>query len=92
MVVTRRAPAPPVPTSRTNSAQVIPRVKGRPQSVHDTPSPLQNGAAKEGDAKDVAAKDEVCSSGVKSLFNLNLNVHRVTAITEESKGKMEEQS
>ncbi|EMD39165.1 hypothetical protein CERSUDRAFT_112841 [Gelatoporia subvermispora B] len=47
MVVTRRAPAPPIPTSRTNSSQPVPRAKGNaPQSgpyVPDVPSPLANG-------------------------------------------------
>ncbi|OCH96334.1 hypothetical protein OBBRIDRAFT_234001 [Obba rivulosa] len=47
MVVTRRGPVPPMPTSRTNSSQPIPRVKGKtPQTVPyvpDVPSPLANG-------------------------------------------------
>lgn len=48
MVVTRRAPAPPIPTSRTNSAQAIPRVKGKtPQAVPDVSSPLANGTSKD---------------------------------------------
>ncbi|KAF7796835.1 hypothetical protein EIP86_008019 [Pleurotus ostreatoroseus] len=47
MVVTRRAPAPPVPASRTNSAQPIPRVKGKaPHTVPDVPSPLANGSSR----------------------------------------------
>ncbi|KAJ3555490.1 hypothetical protein NM688_g2548 [Phlebia brevispora] len=47
MVVTRRAPAPPVPASRTNSAQPIPRVKGKaPHTVPDVPSPLANGTSR----------------------------------------------
>ncbi|KAI0339428.1 hypothetical protein BDW22DRAFT_1361464 [Trametopsis cervina] len=44
MVVTRRAPAP-VPTSRTNSAQPIPRVKGKaPQDAPEVSSPLASDA------------------------------------------------
>ncbi|PSR82591.1 hypothetical protein PHLCEN_2v6024 [Hermanssonia centrifuga] len=47
MVVTRRAPAPPVPTSRTNSSQPVPRIKSKtPQTVPDVPSPLANGASR----------------------------------------------
>lgn len=47
MVVTRRAPVPPVPTSRTNSSLPIPRVKGK-HTVPDVPSPLANGASRSG--------------------------------------------
>ncbi|OBZ74226.1 hypothetical protein A0H81_05953 [Grifola frondosa] len=51
MVVTRRAPAPPTPTTRTNSAQPIPRAtKKAPQSIPNIPgvsSPLSNGKSRE---------------------------------------------
>ncbi|OSX64147.1 hypothetical protein POSPLADRAFT_1054760 [Postia placenta MAD-698-R-SB12] len=50
MVVTRRAPVPPAPTSRTHSTQPIPRVKGTAYSnVIEPPDGLAtpgNGAAK----------------------------------------------
>lgn len=48
MVVTRRAPAAPVPTSRTNSSQGVPRVKPRVPSgaTPEVSSPLANGASK----------------------------------------------
>ncbi|KIP02740.1 hypothetical protein PHLGIDRAFT_32086 [Phlebiopsis gigantea 11061_1 CR5-6] len=44
MVVTRRAPVAPAPTSRTNSAQPIPRVKGKVPSgvTSGVSSPLAN--------------------------------------------------
>ncbi|KAI0653160.1 hypothetical protein C8Q70DRAFT_1038131 [Cubamyces menziesii] len=51
MVVTRRTPAPPAPTSRTHSAQPIPRPAKKAHqdshSVPDKPSPLSNGSAPE---------------------------------------------
>ena len=63
MVVTRRAPAPPVPTTRSNSAQPIPRVKGKaPHTVPDVPSPLSNGASRAGpnvEGSDTDPKNDV---------------------------------
>ncbi|EKM50511.1 uncharacterized protein PHACADRAFT_263840 [Phanerochaete carnosa HHB-10118-sp] len=58
MVVTRRAPPAPVPTSRTNSAQPIPRVKARvpPTSAPDASSPLANGGS-EADTDDLPASN-----------------------------------
>ena len=49
MVVTRRPPVPPVPTSRTNSAQPIPRVKGKVplSTTPDVSSPLSNGTTQD---------------------------------------------
>ncbi|KAH9943820.1 hypothetical protein B0H21DRAFT_747720 [Amylocystis lapponica] len=45
MVVTRRAPAPPVPTSRTNSSQPVPRSTARPPfgAIPEASSLLSNG-------------------------------------------------
>ncbi|GJE91262.1 hypothetical protein PsYK624_074110 [Phanerochaete sordida] len=56
MVVTRRAPPAPVPTSRTNSAQPLPRVKAKVPSTTapDVPSPLANGDSRS-DADDLNA-------------------------------------
>lgn len=61
MVVTRRAPAP-VPASRTNSAQPIPKVKGnaRLQTTPDASSPLANGTGGEGLSKSEDSLEEVC--------------------------------
>lgn len=69
MVVTRRAPAP-VPTSRTNSSQPIPRVRSKgPQdpTQPSAPSPLSNGVttdelnSKPADGQS-KSDPEVCSS------------------------------
>lgn len=91
MVVTRRAPAPPVPTSRTNSAQPIPRVKGKaPHTVPDVPSPLSNGSSRAEPAAGVdvsssAADDEVSSflsSTRPALSRVQINLR-----TKKGKGK-----
>ncbi|TCD71787.1 hypothetical protein EIP91_003130 [Steccherinum ochraceum] len=47
MVVTRRAPAPPTPTSRTNSSQPIPRIKSKLPTDGTASSPLVNSATAE---------------------------------------------
>lgn len=67
MVVTRRAPVPPAPTSRTHSTQPIPRVKGTAYSnVIEPPDGLAtpgNGAAKGDvnfDSQPVTAQEAVC--------------------------------
>ncbi|KAI0083960.1 hypothetical protein BDY19DRAFT_974916 [Irpex rosettiformis] len=64
MVVTRRAPVP-VPASRTNSAQPIPRVKGqaRPQTPTNISSPLANGIDSEGLSTNVQSSDESAAKG-----------------------------
>ncbi|CDO69647.1 hypothetical protein BN946_scf184851.g35 [Trametes cinnabarina] len=74
MVVTRRTPAPPAPTSRTHSAQPIPRLaKKATQDASGAPdksSPLSNGSTANA-ATDFAAADvnkalEASPKGVKS--------------------------
>ncbi|KAI0675681.1 hypothetical protein C8Q78DRAFT_1005911 [Trametes maxima] len=56
MVVTRRTPAAPVPSSRTQSAQAVPRLakKANLDNVPDKPSPLANGSTVDSAANSVA--------------------------------------
>lgn len=58
MVVTRRTPAPPVPASRTQSTQPIPRIAKRANpdtsSIPDKSSPLANGSSADAAAKSAA--------------------------------------
>ncbi|OSD04859.1 hypothetical protein PYCCODRAFT_1465817 [Trametes coccinea BRFM310] len=74
MVVTRRTPAPPAPTSRTHSTQPIPRLAKKATqddpTVPDKPSPLSNGSTVNA-ADDLAAVDtdkavNVSGKGTKS--------------------------
>ncbi|KAI0917831.1 hypothetical protein AcV5_002674 [Taiwanofungus camphoratus] len=62
MVVTRRAPAPPVPTSRTSSSQRVPQTKGNaPQGLSNVPdisSPLANGTGADSEQRAVGTKED----------------------------------
>ncbi|KAI0331642.1 hypothetical protein GY45DRAFT_597784 [Cubamyces sp. BRFM 1775] len=72
MVVTRRTPAPPAPTSRTHSAQPIPRLAKKAHqdshSVPDKPSPLSNGSAPDPAAPLAAGEvDKAVSASTNAL-------------------------
>ncbi|CAL1715216.1 unnamed protein product [Somion occarium] len=61
MVVTRRAPTAPTPTSRTSSSQPVPRAK-KPQ-VPPVPSPLANGESREGPSQNDASETYANDTG-----------------------------
>ncbi|KAL1940799.1 hypothetical protein VTO73DRAFT_7840 [Trametes versicolor] len=72
MVVTRRTPAPPVPASRTQSTQPIPRIAKRANpdtsSIPDKSSPLANGSSADAAAKSAAVDvDKVANGASKSI-------------------------
>lgn len=90
MVVTRRQQGAPTPASRTNSAQPIPRVKGKVPAVPDEPSPLVNGGSglhPEGvsEAKDPTVSDVLVTNSLYLMF-LTARV-RVEEGQRERKGK-----
>jgi hypothetical protein len=72
MVVTRRAPAAPVPTSRTPSSQAVPRVKPKVPAgtTPEVSSPLANGTSKATvDSSDVShSHDDSVSALCSSLW------------------------
>ncbi|CCM02566.1 uncharacterized protein FIBRA_04669 [Fibroporia radiculosa] len=67
MVVTRRAPAPPLPASRAQSAQHVPRIKGKALPiVPDASSPLVNGKNPEDSDEQHERSDETGQLGSDS--------------------------
>ena len=75
MVVTRRQQGAPTPASRTNSAQPIPRVKGKVPAVPDVPSPLANGGSgphpEDGSGtKDLTVSDVVVTNSLYLMLSI----------------------